>query len=247
MVAWQHTSVPALKLDRQGGEFVLVPTPTAEQTMTRRTAEMTLSPEGSLQGEITLEFRGNEALQRRLDALDTDESGRRRELEDQLLNWLPAGARVRWSGAQGWDSSEVPLVIRFHAEVPGFASAPGRRLLLPGSLFSSQPADLFGNSERKFPVYFPYTFEEIDQVSIRLPDDYVIQSLPIGEDVKLPAARFLTTRIQSGRDLKLTRALVVNGIYFQPEDYPSLRDFFGKTRAAAREQILLQGSGRHAF
>jgi transglutaminase-like putative cysteine protease len=240
MVAWQHTSVPALKLDRQGGEFVVVPTPRAEQTITRRTAEMQLSPEGALQGEITLEFRGNEALQRRLDALDTDEAGQRREMEDQLLNWLPAGARVRWSGAQGWDSSEEPLVIHFHAEVPGFASAPGRSLLFRAGLFSSSPAGLFVSDERKFPIYFPYTFQEIDRIAIRLPQGYKIHSLPDGEEIRLPAALFLATWSQDGGDLKLTKALVVNSIYFQPEQYSSLRDFFSRAEAVDRERILLQ-------
>ena len=247
MVAWQHTSAPALKLDKAGGEFVVVPTPRADQTITRRTAEMTLTPEGTLQGDITLEFKGNEALQRRLDALETDEAGQRRELESQLLSWLPAGATVRWNGAQGLNSSEEPLVVRFHAEVPGFASNPRKRLLVPASLFSSQQGELFGSPERKYPVYFPYTFQEIDHVAIRLPEGYTIDSLPNGEDVKLPATRFLTTRFQNGSDLKLTRALVVNSIYFQPDQYPSIRDFFHKLRVSDEEQVVLQAPAGHVF
>jgi len=39
--------------------------------------------------------------------------------------------------------------------------------------------------------------------------------------------------------LVLTRALVVNSIYFQPEQYGSLRDFFYKLKAADDEQIVL--------
>lgn len=239
MVAWQHTSVPALKLDKAGGEFVVVPTPRADQTITRRTAEMTLAADGALQGEITLEFQGNEALQRRLELMESDAAGQRQALESQLSGWLPAAATIRWTGAEGVSSSEGPLAIRFHVEVPGFASGPGRRLLAPARLFSAPQNEWFDSQKRKYPVYFPYTFEEIDQVTIRLPEGYTVDALPAGEDRKLPSARFLATRFQNGRELKLTRALIVNSIYFQPEQYPSIRDFFQRLRASDDEQIVL--------
>jgi len=240
MVAWQHTSVPALRLDKQGGVFVVVPTPSAEQTVTRRTAEMTLSPEGALRGEITLEFSGNEALQRRLDALDTDEAGRRQEMEEQLLSWLPPGARVKLREAQGWDTSEQRLTARFYVEVPGFAARTGRRLSVPAGLFHSPQLEISGVSQRRYPVYVPYTYEEIDNVSIQLPAGFLAATLPNGEDVRLPSTRFITTSSSSGRLLKVTKALIVNSIYFQPEQYPELQGFFRKLKNAEGEQIVME-------
>jgi hypothetical protein len=241
MVAWQHTSAPALKLDKEGGEFVVVPTPTADKTVTRRSANMALTPEGLLQGEITLEFKGNDALQRRLDALETDEAGRRRDLEDQLLNWLPAGARVKLQEAQGWETSDQPLLARFHAEVPGFATHSGRRLLVPAGLFKSPQLEISGSGARTYPVYFPYTYEEIDNIVVQLPDGFSAGPLPNPQDTRLPSTRFITTSSFSGGQLKLTRALIVNSIYFKAEQYPEVQGFLRKLQDAGNGQIVLEG------
>jgi hypothetical protein len=101
--------------------------------------------------------------------------------------------------------------------------------------------EISGGSQRKYPVYFPYTFEEIDNVTIQLPAGFSVETLPNGEDIRLPAARFITTASSSGQQLKVTRALVVNSIYFKPEQYPEVQDFFRKLQNAAGEQIVLEG------
>ncbi|HXB22797.1 MAG TPA: DUF3857 domain-containing protein, partial [Candidatus Solibacter sp.] len=54
MVAWMYTSAPALQLNKDRGSFIITPTPTADQTFTRRIAAATISPQGSLKGDIIL-------------------------------------------------------------------------------------------------------------------------------------------------------------------------------------------------
>jgi len=57
--------------------------------------------------------------------------------------------------------------------------------------------------------------------------------------VKLPSTRFITTRSYQQGQLLLTRALIVNSIYFQPDQYAMLRSFFRQLKAADEEQIVL--------
>src|SRR5947207_10113531 len=113
LVAWPYTSVPALYLARDKSNSIVVPTATADKSIVRRTAKMLLDREGTLRGEVVVEFKGNEALRHRLDALETDDAGRNGELEDELLGWLPPSAAIRFKDAAGWDSAEDPLVARF--------------------------------------------------------------------------------------------------------------------------------------
>lgn len=240
LVAWMYTSVPALQLDKNGGSFVVVPTATADKNVIRRNTDARLSEDYDLRGEITIEFKGNEALQRRLDALEADETGRRQNLEEELASWLPPSTLVQLKDVQGWESSEDPLIAHFLFQSSGFATAAGKRLLLPASLFHSRQMAAFTASERKYPVYFPYTYEEIDKVAIRLPTDSVpATGLPPGQDVKLPSSRFVTTRSYLNQQAVLTRALVVNSIYFQPDQYTTTRSFFNKLKEADEEQIVL--------
>ncbi|HEY6249797.1 MAG TPA: DUF3857 domain-containing protein [Candidatus Angelobacter sp.] len=245
LIAWTYTSVPALQLDKNGGSFVVVPTATADKSVIRRNADATLSADGELRGEITIEFKGNEGLRRRLDALQTDQTGRRQTMEDDLESWLPPGSVVELKDVQGWDSSEEPLVAHFAFQSSGFATPAGKRLLFPASLFRSKQMEAFTSSERRYPVYFPYTFEEIDKVTLHLPADYSPPAaLPSGQDVHLPSSRFITTRSASNGQLFLTRALVVNSIYFQPDKYAALKSFFNKLRAADEEQVVLEQKSR---
>jgi len=248
IITWAYTSTPALKLDKSGGALAVVPTATADKNIIRRVARVHLDAGGSLRGEIIIECKGNAALRRRLDALATDDAGRRQMLEDELLAWLPQGSGVRLKDAQGWDSSQDVLIASFDVEVPRFAASAGKRLLLPANLFRSPQIDGFGPAQRKYPLYFPYTYEELDNVTVQLPGGFSVQNLPDGQDIKLKVTRFITTRSSQGDALVQTRALVINSIYFQPEQYAEIRGFFNRLKAADEEQIVLapaqpQGGG----
>lgn len=241
LVAWTATSAPALLLDKNGGSFLIVPTASAEKSVTRRNAEVTLNSDGLLKGEITVEFKGNVALDHRLAAFATDDAGRRESLENELHSWLPAGSLVQLREVQGLESSEQPLVARFSLELADFATVADKRLIFAANLFRSPETQAFMSAGRKYPVYFPYTYEVVDKVQVHVPTGYSLETVPNGQDVKTSSTRFVTTRSTQENQLLLTRALVVNSIYFQPEQYETLRGFFSKLKDADDEQIALVG------
>ena len=144
--------------------------------------------------------------------------------------------------SRGWESGEEPLLARFTVDVPRFALPAGKRLLLPANLFHSTQMEAFTSADRKFPVYFPYTYEEIDNVTIELPEGYEATALPNGQDVKSTSTRFIITRSSKSNHLLLTRALVVNSIYFPPDQYSPLKSFFEKLQTADEEQIVIEES-----
>ena len=238
LVAWSKTSMPALKLDAEGGTFMLVPTATADKSVVRRTAEAALSGDGSLQGTVTLEFNGNEALEQRL-STPSDDQARREELQRELSNRLPQNAVLKLREIHGWNDSEAPLIARFSVEVPGFARVSNLRLHVPANLFRSTQPESLQSPVRKYPVYFPYTFEEIDRFSLQLPGDLSVETMPNGQDIRQPSTRMVTTRALNQTTLVTTRALVVNSIYFPTEQYPELRSFLSKVQQADAEQVVV--------
>ena len=76
-------------------------------------------------------------------------------------------------------------------------------------------------------------------MTVQLPAGFSPQDLPDGQDVKLPATRFITTRSSQSDAVVQTRALVVNSIYVGPEQYEEIRGFFNRLKAADEEQIAL--------
>jgi hypothetical protein len=240
LMRWSNTSTDALMFDKKGGTFVTVPPLTNERSLTHRVATMELTDEGSLKGELVVEFQGEEALEHRLDALDSDEAGRKKDLEDEVKSWLPGGASVKMTSVQGWEAPEEPLVAKFNVQVAGYASSVGKRLLLPSLLFQPQQKDAFTHAERKYPVYFPYAFTERDRVVIKLPAGYTPESVPPKQDVGIGYARYQSVSVSDGKQLVSERALGFNAIFVQLSGYAELKDFMSKIQAGDEQQVVLR-------
>jgi hypothetical protein len=233
--------IDALKLDRKGGTFIKAPSMSYDKSVTGRNANMTLSEDGALKGNVVLEFKGAEALEHRLDAIDRDEAGSKKDLEDELKQWLPTGAVVKMTMAQGWEDGDAPLVARFDVEVPNYATLAGKRLLIPAFLFQSKENQAFAHAQRKYPLYFPYPFTETDAVTIKVPAGFTLESVPQPEDAKLPYARYQNVSNFDGLQLVTQRQLAFNGLFFPVEKYSELKSFFGKVQTGDEQQAVLHG------
>ena len=240
---WNHTATDGLKIDRKGGSFVKAPPITYDKSLTRRTAQMSLEEDGTLKGNVVLEFEGAEALEHRLDAIDSDEAGRKKDLEDELKQWLPKGSIVKMAVAQGWESTGGPLLARFNVEVPSYASLAGKRLLIPAYLFQLKQNQTFTHAQRKYPVYFPYPFTDTDSVTIKVPAGFVLESAPPPQDAKLPYARYQNVSQFDGTQLVTQRQLAFNGIFFDVDKYSELKSFFGKVQTGDEQQAVLHAGG----
>jgi hypothetical protein len=235
-----HTSTLALKLDGNGGSFIKVPAAGYDKAMMRRSADVVLDSEGSLRGSITIRFEGGEALERRLDALATDEAGRAEELENEAQEWMPSGAKLKLTNVEGWQGTEGPLVATFSLELPSYAAVAGKHLLAPAYLFQSKEMEAFQHTARKYPLYFPYAFGEADTVSIKLPAGETIESVPPQQSSSLSYATYLNTTEFDGTQLVTHRVLQVNGIFFRVETYPEVRAFFLKVQSGDEQRAVLR-------
>ncbi|MCU1255949.1 MAG: hypothetical protein JWM83_2248 [Candidatus Angelobacter sp.] len=236
---WIRTSTMGIKLDKKGGVFVTAPAAGYDKATIRRNAEMVLDGGGNLTGTITVKFEGGDALEHRLDELDTDEAGRKKGLEDELQSWLPTGAIIKLTKSEGWETSDGPLTATFSVDMPGYASAAGKRLLVPAYLFQARQMDAFKHVERKFPVYFPYAFGEVDRVNIAIPNGYALENTPPAQTARLGYAGYQNVEQFDGKKLVTQRILQVNGIFFRVEQYPEVKDFFGKVQAGDEQQAVL--------
>jgi hypothetical protein len=245
VVRWRYTAVQAMKFTRAGAEFVTTPGPSL--SMRRRNAVTSLAPDGSLQGNLTVEMNGEDALEHRLDAHNTDEAGRRKKLEEEVQSWLPSGATVKLQESNGWDTAATPLTARFNIAIPSFASAAGKRLVTPSLLFGTPQKEMFTNDFRRYPISFAYPFEEKDEVSIKLPTGYSVEVAPYHRKAGLSYAGYEVTSTVDNGELTTLRSLRVDGDQFPPEKYAELKEFFNIVQGGDAGECVLhtdvQGSG----
>ena len=190
LLRWRYTSTAGLKLEKKITDFTTVPAAGPDKAVIRRTGKLTLDADGSVRGSLAVQYSGEDALELRLDALSTDDTGRRQSLQDDVRSVLPQGSSVKVTDVKGWDSSEDPLVATFEVQVPSFASSTGKRLLVPSYLLQPKQRDAFKHSERKYPVYFPYAFAEFDNITLTLPEGYTVETIPGKQDVDIGYARY---------------------------------------------------------
>ncbi|HKW74590.1 MAG TPA: DUF3857 domain-containing protein [Terriglobales bacterium] len=240
LLRWTRTSTTALKLDKKGGTFIEVPSAPYNKAVLLRVADLTLSPDGSAHGTVQVTFNETEALEHRLDALDSDEAGRKKSLEDEIEESLPSGASAKLTGSENWDDARKPLIANFHVEIPAYASAAGKRLLMPAFLFQTKQMSAFKHAERKYPVYFSYAFEEADKVSVKLPAGYSVEDVPPKQVASIGYAAYQNLIQFNGTQLVSQRVLQVNGIFFTLDRYPTVKDFFNKVQEGDEEQTILK-------
>ncbi len=239
LLAWERTGVKGIRLDKDGGVFVTTTQPVSAGAVEERTAALRLDEEGSLQGTVQVLYRGQPALRRRLDALDEDDAGRKKMIEDEVKGWFPSAAQIEITSITGWEGSEEPLTVECTLNLPGFAIPTGRRLLLPLGLFQSQEQHPFRHAQRVHPIYFRYPFQDVDRVTIELPEGYRIESLPAPRDKPADLGRYrIAGQNQPGR-LQVERLLVVNGFYFDKAYYTLLRSFYDEVKKGDEGQAVL--------
>ncbi|MBZ5504236.1 MAG: DUF3857 and transglutaminase domain-containing protein [Acidobacteriia bacterium] len=240
VLRWKNTATSALKFSKGGG-FITTPQP--ESSLLHRSAQVSLGTDGALTGEIAVDFKGQDALEHRLDALDEDEAGRRKSLEDEVQAWLPKDAVVKLKDAQGWEAADEPLVAHFKIEVPGFASAAGKRLLSPAFFFPTLQKNMFTSQFRRYPISFPYPFTEEDELSMTLPEGYRVEEPPYHRKAGLAYAGYEITSTVDERRLVTKRKLRFEGLELPPDKYEELKNFFSIVQKGDEGHAVLRPEG----
>ena len=240
MLTWSETGTQALRLDKDGGAWIRTALPASSESTIARTAKLKLSDAGDLEGKLTIACTGLEGMYRRLENRHADDVARKKFLEDQVKEMIPAASEVTLTNKPDWSSSETPLVAEFDLKVPGWASSAGRRAMLPVGLFTAAEKRVFEHAERVHPIYFEYPYAKVDDIAIELPAGWQVSSVPPGQtqDGHIITYNFKAENVNG--TLHLTRKLNVDILLLDPKYYAALRNFFQVIRTGDDEQVLLQ-------
>jgi Domain of Unknown Function with PDB structure (DUF3857) len=241
LLPWPETGVQGLRLDKEGGTWITTPLPQSNESRIERKATLKLAETtGGLEGKLRVTFTGLEALERRLEERNADEADRKAFLEEQVREYIPAAIEVELTNQPDWSNSAPTLVAEFDLKVPGWASGAGRRALLPVGLFSATEKHLFEHADRVHPIYFQYPFQKVDDVSIELPLDWQVSSVPPPQTNDGHVVVY-TLKVENGKGtLHLARTLNVDILTLQQKYYNALRNFFHTVKIGDEQQIVLQ-------
>src|SRR5262249_17476539 len=119
-----------------------------------------------------------------------------------------------------------PFVYSFHIRAPEYAQRTGKRLFLQPAFLQRGISSLFSASDRKYPIYFHYSWIENDMISIKLPAGFVLDhadapapfavSDVVKYDVKISV-------VGGNEELIFKRMFAFNGLIFPITSYTGLK------------------------
>jgi hypothetical protein len=241
MLPWSETAVQGLRLDKDGGSWIQTSLPASADSRILRTAKLKFdeSTDG-LEGTLSVSFTGLEGMRRRVEERNQDEAERKKFLEDEVKEYVPAPIELELTNKPDWSSSDAPLVAEYRLKVPGWASGAGRRALMPVGLFSAPEKHLFDHANRVHPIYFEFPFEKVDDVTVELPLGWQVSSTPSTQKQEGHIVGYTLEINHDARSLHWKRTLNMDMILLDSKYYGALRNFFQAVRTSDDGQIILQ-------
>jgi len=170
MLRWQEEGVDAL-IAGQSSAWVKTPMSGPEKSRATRVATLRLDENGTLEGDIKVEYTGHMAVEEKLLGED-DSPTQREETTKELVKQRLTTADVTNVVIENVTDPVKPFIYSYHIRVPNYAQRTGKRLFLQPAYFHIGVPALFETSTRRYPIYFHFPWSEEDTVTITLPKGY---------------------------------------------------------------------------
>jgi hypothetical protein len=246
MLRWQEESVQALITDPKTPEWVETPMSEPGKSLVKRRAKLKLTDDGTMEGDVTIEYTGHFAIERKEEHDAESETQREETLKEELKDQMSA-AEISNIKIDNVTDHVKPLVYSFHVRFPNYAQRTGKRLFLQPAFFQHGIAAEFAtDNNRKYPIYFHYPWAENDEVAIELPEGFApdnaespagFASSPISEYIPSLAMT------KDGKVLIYRRSFFFGGngnVLFPASSYGQLKTYFDTLHKQDSHSVALK-------
>jgi hypothetical protein len=245
MLRWQEEGQDALLADPKEPVWAKTPVSAPDKSNVKRTAKLSLSEDGTLEGDVKIEYTGHLGTERKEENDEESADSREQRLRSEVTAHMST-AEVTQVRIENVTDPVKPFTYVYHVRVPGYAQRTGKRLFLRPAFFEYGIGPLFPTSVRKNNVYFHYPWTENDAVEISLPAGFTLDSadspapLDAGKLSQYTPKILVTT---DGRTLIYKRGFTFGTqelFLFPPNVYPALKEYFDLLNKADAHTITLK-------
>jgi hypothetical protein len=228
MLDWRNCDTSAIIADPAKALIEKTASAPADVSARRYKAELTIAPDGTLSGNVTITctgyFEHDEKLALARATPEKTEQHLRAALEPQLH-----GVELSKVVVFHADHDTKPLEIYFHLRLPQFAEFTGSRLFVQPGVFRRNLPLVFEALQRETTIMFPHRYVEIDEVRIKLPAGVTLEAGSAPGQLEFGDAFNYQVEItwESGASvLNYQRRFRMGVIAVGPEHYPAVRSLF---------------------
>ena len=221
------------------GRLVLLPLMPPATNRLLRTATLTLSATGNLNGEVKELRYGGPAAQSREQFVGTSPSERAKVFEKFLglflNNFTLTGATIGNLEQYGDN-----LVLDYHFAAEGYAKNAGPLLILRPRVVGEKGSSILAGKPRKYPIELHETTLQSDVFDITLPAGYVVDELPKPVEASCDYATYKSDVEVKDNILHYKRTYEITGVVVPTEKLPEVRDFFHQVAVAEKSSAVLR-------
>ncbi len=245
MTTWYEEDQDAFLLNAKDYITTKTPLSNIDKSTAKRTAKLKLSEDGTLEGDIKIEYTGHLAYRYRIGGYEDSPTKREEDLKKEIKDRISA-AEISNLTIDNFSDPDKPLVHSYKIKIPNYAQKTGKRLFLQPGFFEYGSKPLFTSETRNYDVYFHYPWSEQDDISIELPKGYDLDNADapgaIGDPDKISLLN-ITMGISNDKSLLTYRRqfYFANGILVFPKRaYPAVKTMFDKFHTADSHTITLK-------
>lgn len=246
MLPWNREGVRALLIGEDSNQWQTVPAVGIFRSTAKRTGKFKLGPDGTLEGEMTLEYDGHQGISRRRDQA-RDSLARREELITDEIKRKISTAEISGVSIEHFDDSTKPLTYSMKIRVPNYAQKAGKRFILQPGVFEFGSTPVFTSATRNYNLYFPYPWSEQDEIDLQLPDGYELDGADSPAEVKdtgsIGKDKIEMSIIRETNTLKYRRSFYFGGggkILFPATSYTPIKTLFDGFHKADTHAISIR-------
>lgn len=222
-----------------GGELLALPLLPPSTNRLLRTAKFSLTPTGTLSGEVQEVRWGAPAAEERAQLLEATTASRPKILENYLGNFI-SGYVLTNANVGNLERYDDTLTLNYRFVAENYAKMAGNLLLVRPRVLGEKASGLLEEKERKYPVEFSEATVQSDLFEIALPPGYVVDELPPPVKVSYDFGEYSSEIEVAGNTLRYKRMYKIKEVKVPMQGLDQLKKFYRQIAADERSSAILR-------
>jgi len=224
-----------------GGELVESPALPSAMNGIRRTAKLSLTPAGTLTGDVQEIRVGDRAWAQRWALRTVTKDTDKIKPIETLLSRSLATFQITKASVGNLQSTDLPFIYNYSVMAQNYAKTAGNLLLVRPRFVGNKSSDLLETKEpRKYPVEFDGPSRDTDTFEIALPAGYEVDDLPPPVDADCGFASYHSKTEVNGSTLKYTRTFEVKELSVPVSKVEDLKKLYRIIASDERKTAVLK-------
>jgi len=206
---------------------------------TRRTAQLKLLQDGTLEGEVQETLSGYQAMMGRVYLQNESQSDRKKIIE-HFLGRMLGNFQVNSFDLVNADDIDKDLIVKYKFTADHYAKTAGPLLLVRPRVVGEKAGYFDPTKPRHYPYEFNAPFLDSDSVEITLPEGFKVDELPDPAKANFPFAHYTSKTETAGNVLKYTREYKMTTTLVPLDRIEQLKRLFSEITADEKSMAVLK-------